>query len=320
MHQLAGLADVFIHSFRPGVPERLGIDYPQLQAINDRLVYVYAASYGSKGPQARRAAFHSTPNALVGSGILQAGAGNPPVDDSYPDPGSALAVATAALLGLHDRERNGRGSEIETTMLASAGYMMSPYLVRYDGRDPNPMPDAGQHGFNALYRLYPCSAGWVFVAVTDDVQWRALVAALDLRDWSAEPTLADRHSRVKNDDVIRARLAEVLAQRPAGEWERRSREVDAPLVAVTMDPVEEWFLEHNLLIESEHPSFGQYWRPPVKVEFDRMSARMGPAVAVGESTLEILAELGYSEGEAAALVDGDVVGVNQPSGSGNTSQ
>jgi crotonobetainyl-CoA:carnitine CoA-transferase CaiB-like acyl-CoA transferase len=299
----------------------LGIDYPQLSAINEGLVYVYAASYGSKGPQARRAAFHSTPNALVGSGILQAGAGNPPVDDSDPDPGSALAVATATLLGLHARERNGRGSEIETTMLASAGYIMSPYLVRYAGRDPQPMPDGGQHGFNALYRLYPCSEGWVFVAVTDDAQWRALVSALDRGDWLADPNLADKHSRLKNDGLIRARLEEVLAHRPAGEWERRSREADAPLVAVTMDPLEEWLLHHNLLIESEHPSFGQYWRPPIKVEFDRMPARIGPAAAVGESTLEILAELGYSEGEAAALVAAGVAGAQPaPSGIKDTSQ
>ncbi len=106
--ELVERADVFLHSFRPGVAERLGIDAAMLLGPSiPRLVYVYAASYGSKGPQSGRAAFHSTPNALVGSGILQAGTGNPPVDDSYPDPGSALGVATAVLLGLHRRERDG---------------------------------------------------------------------------------------------------------------------------------------------------------------------------------------------------------------------
>jgi crotonobetainyl-CoA:carnitine CoA-transferase CaiB-like acyl-CoA transferase len=306
MHQLVQSADVFVHSFRPGVPERLGIDYQQLNAINEGLVYVSAASYGSKGPQSRRAAFHSTPNALVGSGILQAGVGNPPVDDSYPDPGSALAVATAALLGLHARDRNGRGDEIETTMLASAGYIMSPYLVRYPGRDPQPIPDERQHGFNAQYRLYPCAEGWVFVAVTDENGWRALGSALDCGGLLTDPAFADRDARMKNDDLLRARLEEALAARPAGEWEERSREVDAPLVAVTMEPIEEWLLHRNLLIESEHPKIGTYWRPPVKVEFDRMPARVAPAASVGEHTFEILAGLGYSAEEAAALVAGGV--------------
>ncbi len=158
--ELVERADVFLHSFRPGVAERLGIDPVNLLARNRGLVYVYAASYGSEGPQAGRAAFHSTPNALVGSGILQAGRGNPPVDDSYPDPGSALGVATAVLLGLHRRERAaGAGQVVETTMLATTGYAMSPYLVSYDGAPEWRLPDKGQHGVERATAALPGHGG-----------------------------------------------------------------------------------------------------------------------------------------------------------------
>jgi crotonobetainyl-CoA:carnitine CoA-transferase CaiB-like acyl-CoA transferase len=66
LRDLVKKADVFLHNFRPGVPERLGVDYPSLSALNPDLIYVYASLYGSKGPEAHRAGFHSTPNALTG--------------------------------------------------------------------------------------------------------------------------------------------------------------------------------------------------------------------------------------------------------------
>ena len=108
LQQLIGGADALLHSFRKGVPERLGHDYETAIALNPRLVYVYGGSYGSRGPWNMRPAFHSTPNALCGGGFAQAGLGNPPADDSYPDPGSGIATATASMLGLWARESTGQ--------------------------------------------------------------------------------------------------------------------------------------------------------------------------------------------------------------------
>ena len=291
--ELVERTDVFLHSFRPGVAERLGIDPESLLARNPRLVYVYAASYGSKGPQAGRAAFHSTPNALVGSGILQAGSGNPPVDDSYPDPGSALGVATAALLGLHRRERDGSGQVVETTMLATTGYAMSPYLVRYDGASEWRLPDRGQHGVNVLQRLYSCTDGWVYVGCRNEREWRALTVALEPAEWCEDPRFADGASRSDHDVDLAGALAATLASRPAEAWARRARAHDAPVVAVSALPKDGWMEVEKLLIEADHPVFGSYWRPPAKVGFEGFPARLAPACAAGEHTRPILAELGY---------------------------
>ena len=51
LQQLIGGADALLHSFRRGVPERLGHDYETALALNPRLVYVYGGSYGSRGPE-----------------------------------------------------------------------------------------------------------------------------------------------------------------------------------------------------------------------------------------------------------------------------
>src|SRR5205814_6782756 len=138
--------------------------YETASSLNPRLVYVYGGSYGSRGPWNMRPAFHSTPNALCGGGFAQAGVGNPPADDSYPDPGSGIATATALMLGLWARERTGRGQYLETSMISTAGYVHSGDLVISAAGPPQVVPDGGQHGLHALYRLYQCGAGWLFLA------------------------------------------------------------------------------------------------------------------------------------------------------------
>ena len=141
LHRPVGGSDALLHSFRPGVAERLGMGYETLRAIKPDLVYLYGASYGSKGPHSHRAAFHSTPNALNGGGIIQAGRGNPPVDDSYGDPCSGLAVGVALALGVYAQRRYGLGQYLETTMLCSGGYVHSNDMVSYAGRPDRLLPD-----------------------------------------------------------------------------------------------------------------------------------------------------------------------------------
>ena len=77
LHRLVARADAFVHNFRLGVPERLAIDYASLRAVNPRLVYQYAASYGSVGPYRRQPAIDHVIAALAGTTAYQAGAGQP---------------------------------------------------------------------------------------------------------------------------------------------------------------------------------------------------------------------------------------------------
>ncbi|MHB8328084.1 MAG: CaiB/BaiF CoA transferase family protein [Acidimicrobiales bacterium] len=308
LHDLVRRCDVVVHSFRPGVPERLGIGYSQLSEINPQLIYVFAASYGSKGPQAQRTAYHSTPNALNGSGILQAGRGNPPADDSYPDPGSALGVATAILLGLHARQRTGEGQFIETTMLAASSYVVSPYLTRYEGMPPDLIPDQGQHGLHALYRLYRCAQGWIFLSCVQDREWPRLLEGLGRQDWAHDPRFGDAAARLAHDDELTLEIAQILSTDTAGEWQSRLDGSGAPATVVTEVVQEKWFESEGRLLPERHPMFGDYWRPPAKVDFESLGTRFAPAAGVSEHARAILFELGYSEEDYRELVESGAVG------------
>ncbi|HKT03832.1 MAG TPA: CoA transferase, partial [Rugosimonospora sp.] len=122
LDELVATADVFLHNWRPGRAESLGLDSADLATRNPGLVYAYASGWG---PAA------DPPSAIAGDFLVQAYAGcgtalNPPGEPPFPSPltlvdttGGMLA-ATGILAALYLRERTGRGSRVGTSLLAGA--------------------------------------------------------------------------------------------------------------------------------------------------------------------------------------------------------
>ena len=240
VHALVRRADVLLHNYRPGVPERLGIDYATLRRINPRLVYLYGASYGSTGPCAHKPAYHPTAGALCGEALAQLGAGGLPAPDAplsaqelaqqahrielanetNPDPNAAVATATALLLALYHRARTGEGQAVETTMLCSNAWALSADYVDYPGRPPRELADAGLHGLGALYRLYATAEGWVFLACPTPRGFAKLCESLGAPELARDPRFRD--ADVASPPRRRARrcsCGSLFAKRPAAEWE-----------------------------------------------------------------------------------------------------
>lgn len=320
VHDLAAQADVFLHNFRPGVPERLGIGYETLSEINPRLVYVYGGAFGSKGPWARRPGFHSSPNAIAGAGIIEAGRDNPPINRTYADPAGALSCATATMLALAARERTGRGQYVETTMLASMAYTVSRWSIQYPGKsDPGPLPDGGQHGFHALHRLYPTADGWVFVLVPDDrvADFWDGVGRPDLAD---DPRFATAADRAANDEALAAALSEVFAGAGADEWVERLA-TGRNLAVVRADGIQHgrFMLDHEqsrangLSIPAVLPDGREFWRSAGTVDFSESERALGAPEPLGNSTRRVLAEIGYPDTEIDRLYE---AGVTKPVGHG----
>jgi crotonobetainyl-CoA:carnitine CoA-transferase CaiB-like acyl-CoA transferase len=319
VHQLVERSDVLLHNFRPGVPERLGIGYEELAARHPHLIYVYGGAFGSKGPWARRPGFHSSPNAIAGSGVIEAGRGNPPINRTYADPASALATATGTLLALHARTLTGRGQYVETTMLSSMAYTVSRWSLSYDGEPPSPEADQGQHGFHALHRLYPTADGWVYVECHTDQQRAALAAELDLPPLVDWPVGWSAGRDVAADQARADALATVFARAGAGEWETRLQTAGVP--AVRADGIDhlDFMLNHphmranDLAVEATLDDGTRFFRSSGSVEFGTQVLRVGRPEPLGAATERVLVELGYDPEAIAAL---DRRGVTRPIGHG----
>ena len=312
LYQLVAGADIFVHNFRPGVPERLGLDYEALRKVNPRLVYLYAAAFGSSGPDARRPAFDPVVSAMAGAQILQAGEGNPPQDKRVSDHSAYMGVAVAALLGLQARARSGEGQCMETTMLCSAAYLFSDDFLRYGGKPPRPTPDKGQYGLGSLYRLYRAEEGWLFLAVLTDEEWSAFCQAVDHPDWRDDPRFSSKGERKAHDEELTGLLELLFKERGAQEWEEllQARDVACAVASGTWPDFlfDDWDGgDPQCTAAYSYPGIGQMRHSGMKVMLLKTPGRIGSPQVLGESTRAVLAELGYSPGQIDDLKSRNVV-------------
>ncbi|MCL0102074.1 CoA transferase, partial [Dehalococcoidia bacterium] len=309
LYKIVEKADIFLHNFRPGVPESLKIDYETLSKINPRLVYVYGSCFGSQGPWSKRPGFHSSPNAMGGSGIVESGEGNPPKDRVYPDPAGALGVATAMMMGLQSRERTGKGQYVETTMINSSGFIMSHWSLDYANKPDDPVPDQGQHGYNALHRLYETKDGWLFVQTIKEREWQAFASSIGKPELLNDSRFATAEERSLNDGALANILAETLRERDASDWEIRLLADGVPAVRADNIDHHEFMineahaLENNISIE-DHLSTGErFYRHANCVEFPTMENQVLSPMPLGWATEPILREVGLSDQEIQSLHD-----------------
>lgn len=306
LYRLVDQADVFLHNFRPGTPERLGIDADSVMARNPRLLYVYASCFGSQGPWAHKAGFHSSPNAIAGAGVVESGDENPPRNRTYGDPTAALATAAAIMAGVLACRRTGRGQKLETTMLTATAYAVAEWGIQHSGPEA-PLVDSGQHGFHAYQRLYETSDGWLVLDVHRDRERQALGAVLgiDLPELPS-PELAAQLTRMFSSDSAEA-------------WENRLLAAGVPAAQADRGDFLHNMLNENhmrtsgVAIEAEQHGLGSYWRAAPTVQFSSAPTPLAPALPLGWATTGILGELGIAHEEITRLYD---AGVTKPIGHG----
>ncbi|MXW34629.1 MAG: CoA transferase [Chloroflexi bacterium] len=324
-------ADVIVHNYRPGVPDRLGIGYEQAKAIKPDIVWVSVNGYGPDGPGARRPSAHPIPGAVCGGALMQSGVDWPPngyssIDDireasrwfsraneGNPDPNTSMCVATTAMLGLMARHQTGKGQRIFLSMLGANGYANAEDFLSYDGKAERPTLDRWLHGTSALNRLYRSQDGWVFLAADDDASWGALAAA-SVNGIGADGRFATAEGRREHDAALTEALEAMFALRDADEWERDLIAAGVGCVnAGAYDSPGAFLLEdehaqaNGLLTDAQHALWGEYrrWGPPST--FSATPGNPHAGVLAGQHTDELLAEAGYSPAEVEALRADNVV-------------
>ena len=213
-------ADVMIQNFRPGVIDRLGLDYEHVRSLNPRLVYASISGYGEEGPWVKRPGQDLLAQSRSGVMWLNGDEDQGPVPFglAIADMLAGAACAQGILAALVRRGVTGKGGIVETSLLEALVDLQFEVLTTHlnDGRRlPRRSSFRSAHAYlSAPYGVYPAKDGFLAIAMTPIPK---LAALLDL-DEELSPYSGKPATWFTARDEIKAILAQKIATRPVGEW------------------------------------------------------------------------------------------------------
>ncbi|HEV8675379.1 MAG TPA: CoA transferase [Methylomirabilota bacterium] len=307
LRRLVADADVLVENFRPDVKHRLGIDYETLSRVNPRLVYGSISGFGQDGPYRDRPGYDQIAQGLGGLMSVTGLPGQGPVRAGIPvaDLTAGLFLAQGILVALVERERSGRGQWVHTSLLQAMVTMLDFQATRWliEGLVP---PQAGNdHPTGIPTGVFRTADGHINIAASGPRMFTRLCAALGTETLLEDPRFRTPADRSRNRQALNAELERVLVGKPSHEW------VDAlnaagvpagPILNVREVFDNEQVRHLGLAQPVRHPTLGELRVQGLPVVLSRTPGAVRRAAPdPGEHTDAILAELGLTPAEIAAL-------------------
>ncbi len=318
LFRLVARADVFVENYRPGVKHRLRIDPDTLLAHNPRLVYASISGFGQEGPYAERPGIDQIAQGMGGLMSVTGPPGSGPwrTGIAVSDTVSGTFLAEGILAALVARARTGRGQWVHTSLLETMVNLMDFQAVRWLNEGERPVQEGNGHPTFFGMNAYRTADGWVNVAMMGG--WPAFCAALDAPELADDERFADDAGRRSHRAALEDEVARRMATRTTGEWVTRFTEADMPTGPVYR--VDEVFADEQVrtlgmtrtVPRPDGAADVEVLRTPLSFSDTPAAVRSGPPRA-GAHGREILAEHGYSDTEAQALLDAGAVALEQAS-------
>lgn len=279
MQGLLAEADVFVVNVRGKALDRLGLDYPAVQAIRPDIVYVHCVGFGQDGPYADLQAYDDVIQAASGAASLLPRVDGNPAPRYLPsliaDKVAGLHAAYATLAALFHRQRTGEGQRVEVPMLeAFSNFMLSEHLGGLTF-DPPVGPVGYQRQLDPDRQPFPTADGHVsIVAYTYDA-WDRIFALLDDPEFLNDPRFEGGPARLANMAAMYHRIAELTPRLTTAELVARCHAVQIPaqpvrdIGAMLDDP---HLSATGFFRRREHPSEGTYNEIAPPVRFGAMPA------------------------------------------------
>lgn len=315
LYRLVEQADVFITNMPPPVRTKLGITYDHLAHLNDRLIYASFTGYGEKGEEANKPGFDS--NAYwARSGLMDlvradidttparsvAGMGDHPC---------AMALYSAIVTALYQREKTGKGSHVASNLMANGVWAASVLAqaklcgAKFGERRPR------ERALNAVANHYQCKDGrWLILSLlSEEKQFPILAKCLGREDLITDPRFAtkpDRHAR--SIELIKI-FDETFATRDLAEWRKilDGNGLVFGIVGILDDiPNDKQMLDNEVLVPFENDTMLTINSPIWIDGTKKVQPRKPPGV--GEHSDEILRGAGYDEAAIKQLRSKGAVG------------
>jgi len=307
VHRLLERSDVLVTNFRPGVLDRLGFGYGELEAKCPRLIYAAASSWGAQGPWAARPSRDTLSQAASGVMAKTGLETDPPLPAGIliGDHASAITLVAGILAALYAREVSGRGQRVDVSIYGSM-LALQPWEIlqtSVSGREPS-RAGRGHQFLHGVWGAFRTKDDWICLAGVDDPRWPRFCEIIGRSDLIDDPE-CDNPTRNFRGRKIEKILDEVFPERTTAEWMEALREAD-----ILVSPIADY---HDVLDSEQarangyiqwldHPEVGRVRVVGNPIGLSATPTQPpSPAPELGQHTEEVLLELGYGWEEIGAL-------------------
>jgi crotonobetainyl-CoA:carnitine CoA-transferase CaiB-like acyl-CoA transferase len=304
--RLAARSDVLIENFRPGVMDSLGLSYEALRSDNPRLIYCSQKGFLA-GPYANRTALDEVAQMMGGLAYMTGPPGRPlRAGASVVDVTGGLFGVIGILAALAERHTTGVGQKVTSALFETTVYLVGQHMAQkaVTGHAAKPMPVRVSAW--AIYDVFETAGGeQVFIGVVSDAQWQTFCAAFGFEALADDPALATNRQRVAARDRFLPGVRQGIGALSKIDLLARLESAGLPFAPIGRP--EDLFDDPHLaagggLAATRLPD-GRVTRLPIlPLQLNDARPTQGGSLArIGEDTLDILAALGITDSEIAAL-------------------
>jgi crotonobetainyl-CoA:carnitine CoA-transferase CaiB-like acyl-CoA transferase len=293
---LIGASDVVIENFRPGLMAALGLDYDTLSKAHPHIVYVSHKGF-LPGPYEKRLALDEVVQMMGGLSYMTGPEGRPlRAGTSVNDIMGGMFGAIGVLAALRERERTGRGQEVQSALFENCVFLSSQHMQQYlmTGEAPPPMPSRVSAW--SVYDVFTLANGeQLFIGAVSDRQYQTLCRVIERPDLASDPALATNAQRVAVRPALLQKLGETLQHHRADELSAKLAAAGLPYAPIVRPDqlVNDPHLKASgglVPMQTDDGGSTDVVLLPLLMGGERLGVR-SPLPKVGEHTDQILAQL-----------------------------
>jgi len=308
--KLLETADCLVENYRHDTMEKLGLGYETLAKLNPGLIYCEISGFGRTGPFSEKGGFDLIAQGMSGlMSITGEGPGRPPVKVGAPvsDITAGILGAMGCAAAYAHKLKTGEGQRVDTSLF-EAGITQTFWqsaICLATGIAPGPMGSA--HPLNAPYESFLTKDGWLNLGAANQTNWERMLNVIGAPELNDDPRFSSNKSRIENRETLAATLAPFFADHTVEHWVSALEDVGVPagpVLSVGEMHAHEQTRARDMVVTVDHPVAGEVETIGAPVKFHKTTGGVkNAAPLLGQHTVEVLREAGFSSQEVSALLD-----------------